>query len=73
MTAKTAAQLVQEAKGNIENFTPDQVQAEMANQRDHRRYPGRAGMGQWQHSWRSACIARHARVLRRPFQSLPQS
>ncbi|MEO7072977.1 MAG: rhodanese-like domain-containing protein [Rhodanobacter sp.] len=31
MTAKTAAQLVQEAKGNIENLTPDQVQAEMAN------------------------------------------
>lgn len=30
MTGKTAAQLVQSAKGSIENLTPDQVQAEMA-------------------------------------------
>ncbi|MGH9694375.1 MAG: rhodanese-like domain-containing protein, partial [Bryobacteraceae bacterium] len=30
MTAKTAAQLVHEAKSNIENLTPDQVQAEIA-------------------------------------------
>ena len=30
MTGKTAAQLVQDAKANIENLTPDQVQAEMA-------------------------------------------
>lgn len=30
MTSKTAAQLVQSAKGSIENLTPDQVQAEMA-------------------------------------------
>ncbi len=30
MTDKTAAQLVQEAKSNIENLTPDQVQAEIA-------------------------------------------
>ncbi len=30
MTDKTAAQLVQEAKSNIENLTPDQVQAELA-------------------------------------------
>jgi len=30
MTAKTAAQLVQEAKLNIENLTPDQVAAELA-------------------------------------------
>lgn len=29
MTGKTAAQLVQSAKANIENLTPDQVQAEM--------------------------------------------
>jgi rhodanese-related sulfurtransferase len=31
MTGKTAAQLVQDAKANIENLTPDQVQAEMAS------------------------------------------
>ena len=30
MAAKTAAQLVQDAKGDIENLTPDQVQAELA-------------------------------------------
>lgn len=30
MTTRTAAQLVQDAKGSIENLTPDQVQAEMA-------------------------------------------
>lgn len=30
MTDKTAAQLVQEAKSNIDNLTPDQVQAELA-------------------------------------------
>ena len=30
MQAKTAAQLVQEAKSDIENLTPDQVQAEIA-------------------------------------------
>lgn len=30
MTEKTAAQLVQEAKANIENLTPDQVAAELA-------------------------------------------
>ena len=30
MTDKTAVQLVQEAKSNIENLTPDQVQAEIA-------------------------------------------
>lgn len=30
MTDKTAAQLVQEAKANTENLTPEQVQAEMA-------------------------------------------
>lgn len=30
MTTKTAAQLVQEAKSNIENLTPDQVQIEIA-------------------------------------------
>lgn len=30
MTDKTAAQLVQEAKSNIENLSPDQVQAELA-------------------------------------------
>ncbi len=30
MNAKTVAQLVQEAKGTIENLTPDQVQAELA-------------------------------------------
>lgn len=30
MTAKTAAQLVQEAKNGIENLTPDQVQAELS-------------------------------------------
>ncbi|MEO8857270.1 MAG: rhodanese-like domain-containing protein [Burkholderiaceae bacterium] len=30
MTDKTASQLVQEAKINIENLTPDQVQAEIA-------------------------------------------
>lgn len=30
MTSKTAAQLVQEAKSQIENLTPDQVQAEVA-------------------------------------------
>jgi rhodanese-related sulfurtransferase len=29
MTPKTAAQLVQDAKGSIENLTPDQVQAEL--------------------------------------------
>lgn len=31
MTAKTSAQLVQEAKASIENLTPDQVEAEMAS------------------------------------------
>ena len=31
MTSTTAAELVREAKGNIENLTPDQVQAEMAS------------------------------------------
>ncbi|MBN9404765.1 MAG: hypothetical protein J0I00_05030 [Burkholderiales bacterium] len=30
MTAQTAAQLVQEAKSQIENLSPDQVQAELA-------------------------------------------
>lgn len=30
MTAKTATQLVQQAKADIENLTPDQVQAELA-------------------------------------------
>lgn len=30
MAGRTAAQLVQEAKGDIENLTPDQVQAELA-------------------------------------------
>lgn len=30
MTGKTATQLVQDAKGRIENLTPDQVQAEIA-------------------------------------------
>ncbi len=30
MTAKTAAQLVQQAKADIENLNPDQVQAELA-------------------------------------------
>ena len=30
MTAKTAAQLVQQAKAGIENLSPDQVQAELA-------------------------------------------
>lgn len=30
MTGKTAAQLVQEARSQIENLTPDQVQAELA-------------------------------------------
>ncbi|MEO7115881.1 MAG: rhodanese-like domain-containing protein [Caldimonas sp.] len=30
MAEKTAAQLVQEAKSNIENLTPDQVQTELA-------------------------------------------
>ena len=30
MTAKTAAQLVAEAKASVENLDPDQVQAEMA-------------------------------------------
>lgn len=31
MTAKTSAQLVQEAKASIENLTPDQMEAEMAS------------------------------------------
>ncbi|MGG6462398.1 rhodanese-like domain-containing protein [Solilutibacter silvestris] len=31
MTVKTAAQLVQEAKGSIENLTPDQVEAELSS------------------------------------------
>lgn len=31
MTAKTSAQLVQEAKASIENLTPDQLEAEMAS------------------------------------------
>lgn len=31
MTVRTAAQLVQEAKGNIENLTPDQVEAELSS------------------------------------------
>ena len=31
MPVKTAAQLVQEAKSNIENLTPDQVEAELSS------------------------------------------
>lgn len=31
MTAKTSAQLVQEARASIDNLTPDQVEAEMAS------------------------------------------
>lgn len=33
MTAKTAAQLVQDAKAGIENLSPDQVEAELASGR----------------------------------------
>jgi rhodanese-related sulfurtransferase len=47
MTAKTAAQLVQDAKAGIQNLTPDQVEAELATGRatlvDVRDAPERAG------------------------------